>query len=404
MDVNDVPVASPPAFQNADKGGLKIISRGGTEMPPSENPPPVNQDPAPSPTPTATNSDPAPQANPSAAAQQTPPVQPQPTPEADPAPAVEDEEVDFFEYAAQQTSGIVKKPEDVFSLYQENQRLRTQLAEKPKIEFPNEQARLLYEYAVKFPGQEMSTARNVLHTLSLDANSLSPKEKQFEAFALENPKLTRDKARQYFDAMYEKKYGNNALEDDLTAQYEHDRETQKAEELIAKMQADFAKAQPSQQAGAQQQPTISPEEEAEMNRQVESVIGQFGGVKYQFFENDANSTVSIKMEDSDLQKFQTYLAKPQTFFEDLAAECADDKGNFSYDMYAMRMFEIMNIGRIREQSFKSGVTYGELKKVMEIKNTAGAKPAGESGAPAAAQAPKSMADAWKAAVKAKKVA
>lgn len=374
----DTVATSEPAFKNADVSGLKIISKGGHEVQASE-PAPIETPPA-----EQANTEPA-----EPVAQATPePQETTETPEPAEQPQAAAEEVDFFEYLGEQTQGAISAPEHVFAVIEENQQLKAQLAERPQIEFPTEQAKLLYEYCSKFSGQELSVAQSTLNVLRLDLTKLPEKEKQFEAFALENNDLTRDEARQYFDAIYEKKYGNGALEDDAALKFEHQRETRKAEQTIQKLKEDFAKA-PSQPAGKQ---TSDPSEQelAEIKQNVDRVLEEFGGVRYQYFD-DPNSAVTIPIEDADVQRFNTFLSDPKAFFEDLTKQCRDAKGNFSYDKYVHKMFEFANLDKIREQSFKSGVTYGELKKIKEIKNTA--VPKTQDTPPPPSNAPKSLAEA-----------
>jgi hypothetical protein len=385
--------ASP--FHGATAADLKIISKGGKEV----------QAPEPAPTP-------SPATTPSAAAPgDTPPATPTPvTPAAtavtttapngtqEPVTAPESQ-IDFFEYLGEQTNGKYKSPEHIFEVLDEVEDLRKKLAERPQIEFPNDQAKQIYEYCQKFPGYEMSAARNYLHVQSLDTKTLTPKEKQFEAFALENNDIARDKAREFFEDMYEKKYGNGLLESDKTAQFNHDRETKKADEAILKMQTEFAKQQPSKQAAEQQ--TVSPEDLAAIEQNVSMVLEDFGGVTYNYFD-DPNSAVNIALEEAEQQKFQEYLHRPQLLLQDLIESCNDKEGHFDYEIFRNAMFELMNRDKIREQTFAQGVTYGKLQQIMEIKNTKTVQDA--QAPPPAAKGVETFKDAWINASKGKRVA
>ena len=336
----------------------------------------------------------------------TPPETPQATEPPDPVtpevPVVEDEEVDFFPYASEQTGGFIKGPEDVFSLFNERNELKKQLAEKPKFEFPNEQAKLLYELSSKFPGQELSSAQSILHVLSLDLGKMSDKEKQFEAFALENKSLTREESRRYFEAKYEKNFGNGILDEDVSAQFDHRTQTIKAEESLAKFKDEFSKLPPSKPAG-EQMPSISPEEINAIKQDVSRTLNQFKGVKYEFFKNDPNSVVNVALENVDLQRLESYMVNPGELLNDLQQECTDSSGNFSNERLAIAMFEFKNRDRIREQAFKAGVTYGELKKIKEIKNTS--TPQTPATPPAPVNTPKNLAEAMaQAGIGKKKVA
>lgn len=378
-----------PAAEATPATGIVITRIGDKIIEPPTETPPVETPPVETP--------------PVAAAEGTPPAEPAgepvPAPAGPTGPTAADdsdgEEVEFFPYAAERTKGAVKSAEDVFALYEDNTKLKKQLAERPKIEFPNEQAKLLYEMASKFPGQELSAGKSILHVLSLDVSKLSEKEKQFEAFALEHREFPREEARKYFEAKYEKNFAPEILETDVMAQFEHKVQTKKAEETIAKVLDEFSKLPPSKPAGEPTQQSISPEDLAEIKQEVSEVLSRFGGVRYEFFPNDPTSIVNVPLEDADLQKLESYMVDPGEFLKDLQQECLDDNGNFDNGVLAMAMFEFKNRERIREQAFKAGVTYGELKKIKEIKNTSTPR-APEPPTPGKA-APKTLAEAMVAA-------
>lgn len=302
---------------------------------------------------------------------------------------------DLLALLADRSGGQISKPEDALALVDEVTQLRTQIAERPQIEFPNDEAKQIYEFALKFPGMGMPAARNFLHVQSLDVNKLDPKEVQFEAFALKKPHWTREQARSYFEEKFERDYGSGQLDTSSMAKLDYEDATRAAREELIKVQQDFAAAKPSQQAGEQQTPQLSPEQQAQLQRQVEEVTKGFGGVRYQFIENDANSTVNIQMEKAELQKFQRYLMDPSEFLRDLAAECTEN-GVFSQAKYRDAMFEFVNRKKIRDQVFNQGKVYGEVTFVKERKNTAA--PKAPNGAPPPAR-PQTFQEAMRAAVK-----
>lgn len=303
----------------------------------------------------------------------TPPVEAATPASSEPISEPVEEEVDFFPYAAEQTQGLIKSPEDVFAIVEERNNLKKQLAEKPKLEFPNEQAKWLYEQAIRFPGKEQASYRNMLHVLSLPLDTLSDRDKQFEAFAYKHKNFTRDEARKYFDAKYEKNFGDGVLEADAAAQFDHRIQTDEAVETLRKVQEEFDKLEPSKPAAQAEPQGMTAEEIARSKQEVDSVLDHFGGVKYQIFD-DPTSLVSVQMEDSDLATIQNWMVDPRNFFEDLTKECTDENGNFSMDDFAMVMFEIKNRGRIREQAFTAGVNYGKLAQIKATKNTSTPKP------------------------------
>lgn len=312
------------------------------------------------------------------------------------ATAGEQAQPDLLALLADRSGGKITKAEDAVALVDEVTNLRTQLATRPQIEFPNDQARQIYEFAQKFPGFEMGAAKNLLHIQTLPIDKLEPKEAQFEAFALKKPHWSREQARQYFEEKYNKAYGDGILETSTMAQLDHEEETRQARTELAKMQQDFAAAKPSQPAGEQQTPQLTPDQQAKIRTDVEEVTKDFGGVRYQFVKNDPNSTVNVQMDKSSLQKFQSYLADPGEFLKDLAAECTEN-GAFSYSKYRDAMFEFANRKQIRDQVFNQGKIYGEISIIKERKNTATPKTPSET--PPPASKPTSFKEAMRSAVK-----
>lgn len=404
-------VAAPVEAPKGPVPGLTITRRGDTVFEPAA--------PAPDPTPAPA---PALPGNPAPAAPVANPTPTDPAPVVAPAPAepvkakdpvsimepgapavpgipTPDDEIEFFPYAAEQTGGEIASAEDVLRMYQEKKALEKQLAERPKIEFPNDQAKWLYEQALKFPGQERSAFKNALQVLSLDLTKMSDKEKQFEAFAFKHKDFTREEARKYFDAKYEKAYGDDILTTDVIAQFEHKSQTREAEEALAKMQDEFSKLETSKPAApADQIPKMTPEEIAGIKKDVSTVLSKFGGVRYQHFENDPDSSVSIPLDKADLQKMEDYLVSPGNLFTDLQKECTDANGQFSMQKLALKMFQILHIDKIREQEYNSGIKYGELKAIMKVKNTSNPK---DPAAPVPDAAPTTFEGSWLAAEKAK---
>lgn len=382
----------------ASKSGITIISKNGQ---------PVNSNPQATPSPEGDSGDAPPTTNATDTGvnnSATPPSDPPEPgePSGEPAASSNDDdgqqqpEPDLLALLSDRSQGKITTREQAIALFDEVDQLRTQLAERPEIQFPNEQARRLYEFCQKFPGVEMSAARNFLHVQSLDVTKLDPKDAQFEAFCLKKPHWSREQARSYFEEKYEKAYGSGELETSAMAKMDHDEETRVAREELNKFQQEFAAVQPSQQAGEQQPSELTPDQKAELQRQVEEVTKDFSGVKYQFVPNDANSTVNIQMEKSELQKLQKYLIDPNELLKDLFEECTVN-GVFSQQLYRDALFEFKNRKKIHQQLFNQGKVYGEVTLVKDRKNTATPKPTTPAATPTK---PATMYDALRMAKKA----
>jgi hypothetical protein len=381
----------PAAVETHKESGITITKIGGKEVSPPPAATPAPQQPvAPAP------------ATPVAGAPGTDGPGPHPegveTTEVPAAPS--EEEIDFFSYASEKTNGVLKDPDSVLNLYTENTELKKKLSEKPKIEFPNPGAEVAYNYAVKFPGKEKAAITGFYHVIGLgDVTKLSPKDAQFEAFALQHKNFSRTEAREYFEAKYEKSYGGDILQEDKLAQYDHRVETEKSIEVLSKLQEEFDKAQPSQPAGAPAAPVVSEADKAAIRAKAQEALGQFGGVRYQVYDNDPNSVVSIPMEDSEVQQLENWMSDPANFLNDLKEMCTEN-GQFSYEKLGMIMFEIKNRDRIKNSHFNQGAKWGELKKMKELKNTATPAVTQQGAAPGA---PANFLDAFAAAKNGKKV-
>lgn len=373
--VVDTPAPAAPAESNAPSTGIVITRQGGVDVPRSD---------APS-TQTPSTDQPV---TPPATAPEVPKI-PATTPAETPAP--QEEEIEFFPYAAEKTGGMIKSADDVFNLHQRYTELEKKLAEKPQIEFASPEAKFVYEYANKFPGQEVAAINGFYQVMSLgDLSKMSDKEAQFEAFALEHKDLTRDKARDYFEAKYDRSYGNEILADDKVAQYDHMVQTKKARETLKKLQDEFSQTKPSQPAGQAAQ-AVPDEVRAQIKADAQESLKTFGGMAYQFFDNDPTSVVNIEMEESEAQQLESWMSDPKVFLDEITKMASDEKGNFSMSSLGEIMFEIKNRGRIRSQAFKSGVEYGKLQHIKELKNTQ--TPKGPDAPAPQTQGPASLAEA-----------
>jgi hypothetical protein len=384
MEGTETVIAPPAPVVDAPSSGIVITRQGGVDVPRSDAAAPQTTpivDTAPTPTPVVPPVDNAPVIS--------PPVAP------------DEEEIEFFPYAAERTGGLIKSPDDVFDLHQKYTELEKKYAEKPKIEFASPEAEFVYNYANKFPGQEVAAINGFYQVMALgDVSKLSDKEIQFEAFALEHKDLTRDKAREYFEAKYDRSYGNDVLTEDKVAQYDHMLQTKKARETLKKLQDEFSQAKPPSQPAGQQPQGVSDEVRAQIQAEAQESLRTFGGMEYQMFDNDPDSVVEIRMEDSEKQQIQNWTSDPQTFLNDLTKLASDERGNFSMPKLTQIMFEIMNRDKIRIQTWTTATNYGKLQHIKELKNST--PPKGPDAPVPTIQAPQSFAEAMINAVKGKK--
>jgi len=294
---------------------------------------------------------------------------------------------DVNTYLSESTNGRISTPEQVTSLLQENESLKVQLKNK-QLEFPSEQARKIYEFATKpeFNGNELGAARQYLHLQSLDLTKLSPKEKQFEAFVLARPDLSRETASKIFEARHTGKYSE--MEENLVLQDEFNVETRNAEQKILDYQKDFEKAGKSAQPTPQEEVNIQ-----ELEQNVNAALSDFDGIAMQFGEGP-DETVQLPMNTEEVSVFKDVLVNPIKLLDQVVQSCTIN-GKLDMDAYQRTMYKIVNVDRAIDEAYRAGLNLGQLKLIQERKNTV--VPKNGNGAPAAPKKnfAQTMADAVK---------
>lgn len=256
---------------------------------------------------------------------------------------------------------------DIERLQNDNRSLKKQLENKEP-EFPNEQAKKIFEYATKFSGMELAAAKNYIHIQSLaeSLDSLSDKEKQFEAFALKRNELTRDKARAIFNERYEKQFGSlEDNDDDIVLKDDHDIATREAEQTIRAMHTEFEKAK-SEQPGATENAS-SKEDLEKFSQNVANATEDFGGVEIQFGKDNS---LNFSMPEGKKEEFLEVLSDPNKFYETITADCIDEEGNFDYKQFAIEMFQIVYRKELFKEVEMNGFNRGQKRIIKDkLKNT-----------------------------------
>lgn len=261
--------------------------------------------------------------------------------------------------------GKIKGFDGIKNLLSENERLSKELENK-ELTFPSERAKALYEFAVKADGYELDTARNYLHILSLDLTKLDAKEKQYEAFKLERPDLSPEKARKIFDAKYDKLYGQG-FEEDAVLQDEHELATRKAEATLKKAQEDFNNAK-----GKSEEPA----EDVELNNaiarfqtDVEKEFGDFGGIQMSYEGSD--SPLSFDLSPQEEQEFLKIAKNPSLLAQELVESCIDPKTKaVNYQQFLTELYIRRNAHKLIQESQKHGFKLGELSVInKDLKNS-----------------------------------
>jgi hypothetical protein len=268
---------------------------------------------------------------------------------------------DVDRYLSESTQGRVKSPNEISSLLQENESLKAQLKNRA-LEFPSEQAKKVYEFAIKpeFNGNELGAARQYLHLVSLDLTKLSPKEKQFEAYVLSRPDLSRENAAKIFDERYNRRFGE--MENDMVLQDDHGVETRTAEQKILDYQKDFEKA--AQSAKPAQQPEVDVQA---IERDVNTALSDFDGIEMQFGDG-TDETVQLPMNAEEVSAFRDILVNPIKLLDQVVQDCTVN-GKFDMETYQRTMYKLQNVDRAIDEAYRAGLNNGQLKLIQERKNT-----------------------------------
>jgi hypothetical protein len=303
-------------------------------------------------------------------------------------PDSDDFEHSVGNFLSEYTQGYIQSVDDIASIVEENERLKEELESKGEIEFPSEQAKKLYEFASRFTGNEFKAAQNYLNAVSIDVGSSDAKTLQLEAFILERPDLSRERALAIFNAKYERTYGDMD-EDDVLLQDEHEMATRKAKEVIANAKKEFESSSQNQVSEEDSTPTVEQEQIMEaIGREMEN----FAGLQFEFDEGVVmNFGVESREEVSEIQKL---AANPQEFFNEYLSRFMDERGNFDYHAYSRDFYFMLNKERVVSEAQKFGYEKGIESVKRELKNQ---KLPDQSSTPSKKQP--SFKDAWREAYK-----
>lgn len=280
----------------------------------------------------------------------------------------EDFHSDVNSYLETATSGAVKSPEDINKLIADNKDLKVKLQHKEP-DFPSEQAKKVYDLAVMASGMEVDKARQLFHVISLDLSTMTPKEKQFEAFCLERPKVSREEARKRFEAVYDKKFSD--LENDVVQLDDHEIATHDAENKIKELQKSLS--EPVKQGGKQaeqgQQQQFTAAQEAEIETRLQSSLEGFAGVRFKF-DDSKYGALEVPMDQGKAKEFMEFMKNPQLAIQNRIAERSKDaNGNFNYDAYVREAFTWFFRDNIDQLTQNHLINLGKLSKIQEQKNT-----------------------------------
>lgn len=272
----------------------------------------------------------------------------------------------------------LSKLDDIKKYIEENQTYKQQVEvlSKKEIEFPNERAKALYEFATKHNGNELGAAQGYLNAVSLDLDKADPKTIQFEAFALKNPQYSREHAKATFEELYAEEYGDGNLEGKLALSHKHFAATQSSREAIQQAVKSYREA-PVNETPKPTGPT--PEQLEAVHKGIDGALKVFKGATVNLGEYKLKSGQTIPqgqltvarnpVEDA---RFSEYLRDPNVFFGDVLQKVTTPNG-VNWDAYSDTMYQIIYRDQINAASHAQGVEQGYLAALEFIKNSAPSK-------------------------------
>lgn len=290
------------------------------------------------------------------------------------------------------TGGKVKSLDQITTILSDYNKLKADYDKKEPV-FPSPEAKAVYTLATKAVGAEVKTAKQLFHILSLpDLSTMTPKEKQFEAFCLERPNLSREDAQKRFEAMYEKTY--NDLENDLLQTDAHEQATASAEAKITAKLKEFEET--VKQSGTSESKTGPTEAEiTKMNADLEQAVESFGGVSLKF-DDSQYGTLKVPMDAGKAQEFKEFLKNPYSLIDRIADAHRDEAGTLKMSDFVREMYLLFDRDRISQEERNHLMKLGKVAQIKENKNTGKTSKQEQS----TTQSKGSFADAFAAAVQA----
>lgn len=259
------------------------------------------------------------------------------------------------------SNGAIKSLDQIPTIIKENADLKAELENK-EIPFPNEKAKLVYEYAMKAVGLEPQAAGQYIHIMQLETDKLSDKDAQFEAFFLTRPDLSRSKAEDIFNRKYEQRFAE--LETDVLQQDDHAVATREAKDKISAMKKSFSEAK-SEEPGAEDN-GVDPKQTEAIYKSIDEITSEFEGVSIQYGESP-EETLNVQLSSEEASEFNSFLKEPIKLIQKIIADCSKE-GVLDVEAYTAEMFSVYKRHEARMESFKLGSTVGQLKTIKDAKN------------------------------------
>ncbi len=271
---------------------------------------------------------------------------------------------DFETQLGKLSEGQLTNFEDISTLISENSRLKTE-AENTKPKFESEQSKNVYELLTQHPGLEYDKVIQWAHVHKLNQESLSDKDKLFEAFALSDDYLSipREDLKEAWEEIYDEKYGDESKSSQLRLKSD----LAKADKTISDKKDQFGEFISEQQNSEAKLTSQEKEDRLEqVTDGVEKALPGFEKVTFKFGDDEKeNFNFDIK---ENREAFKDALVDPVTYLSEwLNSFIAQDK-SFDFNSYVKEMSKIFYRDEMSKSVFNHGTNVGELRTVKELKN------------------------------------
>lgn len=279
-------------------------------------------------------------------------------------------------YISEKTGGKVESVTALSELLARNEELVEETKKPREPEFKDERHKKAYEYLTNNQGEFTELSQEYHKILGIDTEKLGDREAQLQAFLLENKELPEDKARNFFEVQYKRKYGEmNELEDPeekTMLEYEHLQATKKAKQVLAEKQNQIKESfKVDESAGKAKDAATETSEDMKVKID-EALNGQQIGVNLSF-KNDKGEQVDqlkIDVPPEKMPDIKNKLADPDGLFQELLVnKSRDAQGNFSFPKYAENYYRLANFDTLMQKSYNQGLSKGQVMKLDEAKHS-----------------------------------
>lgn len=266
----------------------------------------------------------------------------------------------------------LKSFDELKSTLSERESLKAEVEKlaKKTIEFPNDKAKELYEFAIKHPGNELSAAKNFLDLVEFDPSKADAKTVQLKAFRLKYPELVDSEAAAIFNEQYEEQYGDGVFEGKALLKFKHDQATKEAQQAIAQVVKNYREAKEPEV----QDEGPSKEHLEKVLKGIEGAMKEFKGANISLGEYKTKAgavvpqgSLSVAMEPEEAAKFKGFLTDPDTFLADTLEKMKGESG-LDWNAYANRMFQMVYPEKVYAHIHSQGIEQGQLLMINELKN------------------------------------